>query len=49
MDKLRRLVAGTKASDASDHLFTSNEESAMAATLDDDSSVESPARSRGRA
>ena len=49
MDELRRLVAGTEASDASDHLFTSDEESVMAATLDDDSLVERPARSRGRA
>ena len=46
MDKLRELVAGME---DSKHLFTSDEESAMAATSDDDSLVERPARGRGRA
>jgi len=49
MDELRRLVAGTEESDGSSKMFTSDEESAMAATSDDDSSVETQARSRGRA
>ena len=49
MDELRRLLTGTEASNASNHLFTSGKESAMAATSDDDSLVERTARSRGRA
>jgi phosphotransferase system HPr-like phosphotransfer protein len=45
-DKLKELVAGTEESDT---IFSSDEESAMAATSDSESSAERPARGRGRA